>query len=53
MRGVASTVDQLLDALGSGLGSDPGSPRVLLTLATPGRGYLGQLYAIAGWTSLP
>jgi poly(3-hydroxyalkanoate) depolymerase len=130
MRGVASTVEQLLEALGydqvdvlgvslggvvaqqlahqapqrvrrlvlaatgPGLGGVPGSPRVLLTLATPRRyrqpdyyrrvagriyggaarrdpdallggsvarfveppsmwGYLGQLYAIAGWTSLP
>jgi poly(3-hydroxyalkanoate) depolymerase len=130
MRGVASTVEQLLDALGHdqvdvlgvslggviaqqlahqapqrvrrlvlaatgpGLGGMPGSPRVLLTLATPRRydqpdyyrrvagriyggqarrdpdallhgsparfierpsmwGYVGQLYAIAGWTSLP
>jgi poly(3-hydroxyoctanoate) depolymerase len=130
MRGVASTVEQLLDALGydqvdllgvslggviaqqlahqapqrvrrlvlaatgPGLGGLPGSPRVLLTLATPRRydqpdyyrrvagriyggaarrdpdallhgsvarfierpstwGYLGQLLAISGWTSLP
>jgi poly(3-hydroxyalkanoate) depolymerase len=130
MRGVASTVEQLLDALdydrvdvlgvslggviaqqlahqaprrvrrlvlaatGPGLGGAPGSPCVLLALATPRRyyqpdyyrriagriyggqarrdpdallhgsparfverpsvrGYLGQLYAIAGWTSLP
>jgi poly(3-hydroxyoctanoate) depolymerase len=130
MRGVASTVEQLLHALGydqvdvlgvslggviaqqlahqapqrvrrlvlaatgPGLGGLPGSPRVLLTLATPRRydqpdyyrrvagriyggaarrdpdallggsvarfverpsmwGYLGQLYAISGWTSLP
>ena len=130
MRGVASTVEQLLDALGydqvdllgvslggviaqqlahqapqrvrrlvlaatgPGLGGLPGSPRVLLTLATPRRyaqpdyyrrvagriyggaarrdpdgllhgsvarfverpsmwGYLGQLFAISGWTSLP
>jgi poly(3-hydroxyoctanoate) depolymerase len=130
MRGVARTVEQLLDALGydrvdvlgvslggvvaqqlahqapqrvrrlvlaatgPGLGGVPGSPRVLLTLATPRRydqpdyyrriagriyggqarrdpdallhgsvarfveppsmwGYLGQLLAISGWTSLP
>jgi poly(3-hydroxyalkanoate) depolymerase len=130
MRGVASTVEQLLDALGydqvdvlgvslgggiaqqlahqapqrvrrlvlaatgPGLGGLPGSPRVLLALATPRRydqpdyyrriagriyggaarrdpdallggsvarfverpstwGYLGQLFAISGWTSLP
>jgi poly(3-hydroxyalkanoate) depolymerase len=130
MRAVASTVEQLLDALGydqvdvlgvslggviaqqlahqapqrvrrlvlaatgPGLGGLPGSPRVLLALATPRRydqpdyyrrvagriyggaarrdpdallhgsvarfierpstwGYLGQLYAISGWTSLP
>jgi poly(3-hydroxyalkanoate) depolymerase len=130
MRGVASTTEQVLDALGydridvlgvslggviaqqlahqapqrvrrlvlaataPGLGGVPGSPRVLLALATPRRyaqpdyyrrvagriyggaarrdpdallggsvarfieppslgGYLGQLYAIAGWTSLP
>jgi poly(3-hydroxyoctanoate) depolymerase len=130
MRGVASTVEQLLEALGydqvdvlgvslggviaqqlahqapqrvrrlvlaatgPGLGGLPGSPRVLLTLATPRRydqpdyyrrvagriyggaarrdpdallhgsvarfierpsmwGYLGQLFAISGWTSLP
>ena len=84
----------VLAATGPGLGGLPGSPRVLLTLATPRRydqpdyyrriagriyggqarrdpdplrhgsparfiqptsmwGYLGQLYAIAGWTSLP
>ncbi|GIJ54396.1 alpha/beta fold hydrolase [Virgisporangium aurantiacum] len=84
----------VLAATGPGLGGMPGSPRVLLTLATPRRyhqpdhfrrtagrlyggrartdadsslhgslarfthppspgGYLGQLYAIAGWTSLP
>jgi poly(3-hydroxyoctanoate) depolymerase len=83
-----------LAATGPGLGGVPGSPRVLLALATPRRyyqpdyyrriagriyggqarrdpeallhgsparfveppsvrGYLGQLYAIAGWTSLP
>jgi poly(3-hydroxyoctanoate) depolymerase len=130
MRGVASTVEGMLDALGysrvdvlgvslggviaqqlarqaprrvrrlvlaataPGLGGVPGSPRVLLSLATPRRyfqpdyyrrvagriyggaarrdpdallhgsvaqfverpslwGYLGQLYAISGWTSLP
>jgi poly(3-hydroxyoctanoate) depolymerase len=133
MRAVASTVEQLLDALGydqvdvlgvslggaiaqqlahqvpgrvrrlvlaataagvPGLGGVPGSPRVLLALATPRRydqpdyyrrvagriyggaarrdpdallhgsvarfierpsmwGYLGQLFAISGWTSLP
>jgi poly(3-hydroxyoctanoate) depolymerase len=130
MRGLASTMDGLLDALGHdqvdvlgvsfggvlaqqlahqapgrvrrlilaatgpGLGGVPGSPRVLLALATPRRytqpdyfrrvagrvyggqaredpdtllhgsparfirppsaaGYLAQLYAIAGWTSLP
>jgi poly(3-hydroxyalkanoate) depolymerase len=84
----------VLAATGPGLGGLPGSPRVLLTLATPRRyaqpdyyrrvagriyggaarrdpdallggsvarfverpsmwGYLGQLYAIGGWTSLP
>ena len=83
----------VLAATGPGLGGVPGSPRVLLNLATPRRyrdrghyvrtagrtyggaarrdpvallhagsehagppstwGYLGQLYAIAGWTSLP
>ncbi len=84
----------VLAATGPGLGGVPGSPRVLLTLATPRRyyqpdyyrrvagriyggvarsdpdallhgspvrfverpslrGYLGQLYAITGWTSLP
>jgi poly(3-hydroxyoctanoate) depolymerase len=84
----------VLAATGPGLGGVPGSPDVLLTLATPRRyhqpdyyrrvagriyggearrdpdallhgsvarfiqppsirGYLGQLYAIAGWTSLP
>jgi poly(3-hydroxyalkanoate) depolymerase len=84
----------VLAATGPGLGGLPGSPRVLLALATPRRyyqpdyyrriagrvyggqarrdpdallhgsparfverpsvrGYLGQLYAIAGWTSLP
>jgi poly(3-hydroxyoctanoate) depolymerase len=84
----------VLAATGPGLGGVPGSPRVLLALATPRRyyqpdhyrriagrvyggqarrdpdallhgsparfverpsvrGYLGQLYAIAGWTSLP
>jgi poly(3-hydroxyalkanoate) depolymerase len=84
----------VLAATGPGLGGLPGSPRVLLTLATPRRyyqpdyyrhvagriyggqarrdpdallhgsparfverpslrGYLGQLYAITGWTSLP
>lgn len=84
----------VLAATGPGLGGAPGSPRVLLALATPRRyyqpdyyrriagriyggqarrdpdallhgsparfverpsvrGYLGQLYAIAGWTSLP
>jgi poly(3-hydroxyalkanoate) depolymerase len=130
MRGVASTVEGMLDALGydrvdvlgvslggviaqqlarqaprrvrrlvlaatgPGLGGVPGSPRALLSLATPRRyfqpdyyrrvagriyggaarrdpdallhgsvarfverpslwGYLGQLYAISGWTSLP
>jgi poly(3-hydroxyalkanoate) depolymerase len=130
MRAVASTVEQLLDALGydqvdvlgvslggviaqqlahqapgrvrrlllaatgPGLGGVPGSPRVLLALTTPRRydqpdyyrrvagriyggaarrdpdallhgsvarfierpstwGYLGQLFAISGWTSLP
>lgn len=130
MRGVARTVERMLDALGydqvdvlgvslggviaqqlahqaprrvdrlvlaatgPGLGGVPGSPRVLLSLATPRRyyqpdyyrrisgtiyggearrdpdallhgsvarfierpsvwGYLGQLYAIGGWTSLP
>jgi poly(3-hydroxyoctanoate) depolymerase len=83
-----------LAATGPGLGGVPGSPRVLLTLATPRRydqpdyyrrvagriyggearrdpdallhgsvarfierpsmwGYLGQLFAISGWTSLP
>ena len=128
MRGVARTVERLLDALGypqvdvigislggviaqqlahqaprrvrrlvlaatgPGLGGQPGSPRVLLALATPRRyyqpdyfrriagrvyggdarrdadahgsparfvrpptiqGYLDQLYAITGWTSMP
>ncbi len=84
----------VLAATGPGLGGVPGSPRVLLTLATPRRyyqpdyyrriagriyggaarrdpdallhgsvarfverpsvrGYLGQLYAISGWTSMP
>ena len=84
----------MLAATGPGLGGVPGSPRVLLALATPRRyyqpdyyrhiagriyggaarrdpdallhgsparfverptlrGYLGQLYAITGWTSLP
>jgi poly(3-hydroxyalkanoate) depolymerase len=84
----------VLAATGPGLGGVPGSPRVLLSLATPRRyyqpdyyrriagrvyggaarrdpdallhgsvarfverpslqGYLGQLYAISGWTSLP
>ena len=84
----------ILAATGPGLGGVPGSPRVLLALATPRRyyqpdyyrriagriygglartdpdallrgsvarfverpslrGYFGQLYAIAGWTSLP
>jgi poly(3-hydroxyalkanoate) depolymerase len=84
----------VLAATGPGLGGVPGSPRVLLALATPRRyyqpdhyrriagriyggaarrdpdallhgsvarfierpsmrGYLGQLYAISGWTSLP
>ncbi len=84
----------VLAATGPGLGGVPGSPRVLLALATPRRyrqpdyyrriagrvyggaarrdpdallhgslarfveppsaaGYLGQLYAITGWTSLP
>jgi poly(3-hydroxyalkanoate) depolymerase len=84
----------MLAATGPGLGGVPGSPRVLLALATPRRyyqpdyyrsiagrvyggqarrdpdallhgsparfverpsvrGYLGQMYAIAGWTSLP
>jgi poly(3-hydroxyoctanoate) depolymerase len=84
----------ILAATGPGLGGVPGSPRVLLRLATPRRytqpdyfrriaghvygggarqdpdallhgglarftrapsltGYLAQLYAIAGWTSLP
>jgi poly(3-hydroxyoctanoate) depolymerase len=84
----------VLAATGPGLGGLPGSPRVLLSLATPRRyyqpdyyrriagriyggqarrdpdallhgsparfverpstwGYLGQLYAISGWTSLP
>jgi len=84
----------VLAATGPGLGGVPGSPAVLLTLATPRRyyqpdyyrrvagriyggearrdpdallhgsvarfverpsiwGYLGQLYAISGWTSLP
>jgi poly(3-hydroxyalkanoate) depolymerase len=84
----------VLAATGPGLGGLPGSPRVLLTLATPRRyyqpdyyrrvagriyggqarrdpdallhgsparfverptlrGYLGQMYAITGWTSLP
>jgi poly(3-hydroxyalkanoate) depolymerase len=84
----------VLAATGPGLGGVPGSPRVLLALATPRRyhqpdyfrriagriyggaarhdpdatlhgslarfasppamsGYLGQLYAIAGWTSMP
>jgi poly(3-hydroxyalkanoate) depolymerase len=84
----------VLAATGPGLGGVPGSPRVLVALATPRRyhqpdyyrriagriyggqarrdpdallggsparfiqppsmrGYLGQLYAIAGWTSLP
>jgi poly(3-hydroxyoctanoate) depolymerase len=84
----------VLAATGPGLGGLPGSPRVLLTLATPRRydqpdyyrrvagriyggqarrdpdallhgsvarfverpstwGYLGQLFAISGWTSLP
>jgi poly(3-hydroxyalkanoate) depolymerase len=84
----------VLAATGPGLGGVPGSPRVLLTLATPRRyyqpdhyrrvagriyggqarrdpdallhgspvrfverptlrGYLAQLYAVAGWTSLP
>jgi poly(3-hydroxyalkanoate) depolymerase len=84
----------VLAATGPGLGGAPGSPRVLLALATPRRyyqpdyyrriagriyggqarrdpdallhgsparfverpsvrGYLGQMYAIAGWTSLP
>ena len=84
----------VLAATGPGLGGVPGSPRVLLALATPRRyyqpdyyrriagrtyggearrdpdallhgsvarfvqrpsirGYLGQLYAISGWTSMP
>ena len=84
----------VLAATGPGLGGVPGSPRVLLSLATPRRyyqpdyyrriagrvyggdarrdpdgllhgsvarfverpsmrGYLGQLYAISGWTSVP
>jgi poly(3-hydroxyoctanoate) depolymerase len=84
----------VLAATGPGLGGVPGSPRVLLSLATPRRyhspeyyrriagrvyggaarrdpdallhgsvarfverpsvrGYLGQLYAVTGWTSLP
>ena len=84
----------VLAATGPGLGGVPGSPRVLLSLATPRRyyrpdyfrriagriyggaartdpdallhgsvarfverpsvrGYLGQIYAISGWTSLP
>jgi poly(3-hydroxyoctanoate) depolymerase len=84
----------VLAATGPGLGGVPGSPRVLLTLATPRRyvnpdyyrrvagriyggqarrdpdallhgsvarfverptlrGYVGQLYAIGGWTSMP
>jgi poly(3-hydroxyalkanoate) depolymerase len=84
----------VLAATGPGLGGVPGSPRVLLSLATPRRyyqpdyyrriagrvyggaarrdpdallhgsvarfierpslrGYLGQLYAISGWTSIP
>jgi poly(3-hydroxyalkanoate) depolymerase len=84
----------VLAATGPGLGGVPGSPRVLLTMATPRRyyqpdyyrrvagriyggqarrdpdallhgsparfverptlrGYLGQMYAVAGWTSLP
>jgi poly(3-hydroxyoctanoate) depolymerase len=84
----------VLAATGAGLGGVPGSPRVLLALATPRRyyqpdyyrrvagriygglarsdpdallrgsvarfverpslrGYLGQMYAITGWTSLP
>ena len=84
----------VLAATGPGLGGMPGSPRVLLSLATPRRyyqpdyyrriagrvyggaarrdpdallhgsvarfierpslpGYLGQLYAISGWTSMP
>ena len=84
----------VLAATGPGLGGLPGSPRVLLSLATPRRyyqpdyyrriagrvyggaarrdpdallhgsiarfterptlpGYLGQLYAISGWTSMP
>jgi len=84
----------ILAATGPGLGGVPGSPRVLLSLATPRRyyqpdyyrriagniyggaarrdpdallhgsparfiqrptlrGYLGQIYAISGWTSLP
>jgi poly(3-hydroxyalkanoate) depolymerase len=84
----------VLAATGPGFGGAPGSPRVLLALATPRRyyqpdyyrsiagriyggqarrdpdallhgsparfverpsvrGYLGQMYAIAGWTSLP
>jgi poly(3-hydroxyoctanoate) depolymerase len=84
----------VLAATGPGLGGVPGSPRVLLSLATPRRyynpdyyrriagrvyggaarhdpdallhgsvarfverpsvrGYLGQLYAISGWTSMP
>jgi poly(3-hydroxyalkanoate) depolymerase len=84
----------VLAATGPGLGGLPGSPRVLLSLATPRRyyqpdyyrriagrvyggaarrdpdallhgsparfiepptpwGYLGQIYAISGWTSLP
>jgi len=84
----------VLAATGPGLGGIPGSPRVLLSLATPRRyhqpghyrriagriyggaarrdpdllplalaaepagrpslrGYLGQIYAISGWTSLP
>jgi poly(3-hydroxyalkanoate) depolymerase len=88
-------VDRLvLAATGPGLGGVPGSPRVLLSMATPRRyyqpdyyrriagrvyggaarkdpdallhgsvarfierpsvrGYLGQLYAISGWTSMP
>jgi poly(3-hydroxyalkanoate) depolymerase len=84
----------VLAATGPGLGGVPGSPRVLLSLATPRRytnpdyyrriagrvyggtarrdpdallhgsvarfierpsirGYLGQLYAVSGWTSMP
>jgi poly(3-hydroxyoctanoate) depolymerase len=84
----------ILAATGPGLGGVPGSPRVLLALATPRRyyqpdyyrqiagrvyggaarrdpdallhgslarftgrptlsGYLGQIYAITGWTSMP